>query len=259
MRSLRSQSVDRVCAHGPTRGQVAGQKHRHDQRRQRGAERRRIVGVRAEQQPAQQPRRKGRSGEADAAADRAQKQAATQHEPVQARAIGSERRANAELARPLADRLRDDAVDADDRQRERERCERRVEDGEVADKPVAAPVLFLGGSSTVGNIRDAVNAVSDVTGVEATLRAGEVVGGGTAGAAVAATRTATTVTAQNAVAASRVFSAGGGQLTITADTAGVAGNNIQVAFVDPAANNSALAVSVAGNVINVDGGEEVSA
>lgn len=111
-------------------------------------------------------------------------------------------------------------------------------------------VLFLGGSSTVGNIRDAVNAVSDVTGVEATLRAGEIVGA-SAGAAVAATRTATTVTAQNAVAAARTFSAGGGQLTVTADTAGAAGNNIQVEFI-VAGNNTALSASQAGNLITVN-------
>jgi flagellin len=113
-------------------------------------------------------------------------------------------------------------------------------------------VLFLGGSSTVGNIRDAVNAVSDVTGVNATLRAGEVVGGGAAGAAVAATRTATTVTAQNAVAASQTFNSNGaGVLTVTADTAGAAGNSIQVEFV-VAGNNTALSATQAGNVITVN-------
>ncbi len=112
-------------------------------------------------------------------------------------------------------------------------------------------VLFLGGSSTVTNVKDAVNAVSDVTGVSATLRAGEVVGGGTAGAAVAGTRTATLVNSVTVAAASRVFTAGSGQLTVTADTAGAAGNSIQVEFIQ-AGNSTALSASQTGNVITVN-------
>lgn len=95
-------------------------------------------------------------------------------------------------------------------------------------------VLFLGGSSTVTNIKDAVNAVSDVTGVNATLRAGAAVGD------VAA-----------AVAASRTFTAGADTLTVTADTAGQAGNNITVAFVAGVGNNVALSAAQVGNAITV--------
>ncbi|HET6423297.1 MAG TPA: hypothetical protein VFG20_06415, partial [Planctomycetaceae bacterium] len=131
-------------------------------------------------------------------------------------------------------------------------------------------VLYLGGSSTVGNIRDAINAVADATGVAATLKAGVQVGGGTpvaavaatlsaqsssAVTAVAATRTATTVTASAAVAASRTFNAaagGTGTVTVAADTAGTGGNAIQVVFADPGANSSALSASLSGNVITVN-------
>ncbi len=113
-------------------------------------------------------------------------------------------------------------------------------------------VLFLGGSSTVGNIKDAVNAVTDSTGVEATLKSGIVAGGGTAGAAVAATRTAQTYTGSSAVAASRVFNSGGaGQLTVTANATGTAGNSIQVAFVAGVGNNVALSAAQSGNLITV--------
>jgi flagellin len=93
-------------------------------------------------------------------------------------------------------------------------------------------VLFLGGSSTVGNIRDAVNAVSDVTGVEATLRAGAVIGGS------------------------------GGSVKFTdARPEGTAGT-ISVVFADPGAASSPLSIGVAGNVITVnlatDGGGAIT-
>lgn len=113
-------------------------------------------------------------------------------------------------------------------------------------------VLYLGGTSTVTNIQDAINAVTDSTGVEATLRAALVVDAGAAGAAVAATRTAQTFTGSSAVAASRTFtSSGAGSFTLTADSTGVAGNSFRVRFVDPAANSQALSASISGNDITV--------
>lgn len=95
-------------------------------------------------------------------------------------------------------------------------------------------VLFLGGSSTVSNISDAVNAVSDVTGVEATLRAGLVTGD-----------------VATATAAARTFTAGADTLTVTADTAGQAGNNITVTFVAGVGNNVAMSAAQVGNAITV--------
>ncbi len=113
-------------------------------------------------------------------------------------------------------------------------------------------VLFLGASSTVGNIKDAVNSVADVTGVSASLRAGLNVGGGTAGTAVQAARTAQTYSGSTAAAASQTFNSGGaGVLTVTANSAGTAGNNIQVAFVAGVGNNVALSASQSGNLITV--------
>jgi len=115
-------------------------------------------------------------------------------------------------------------------------------------------VLFLGGTSTVANIRDAVNAVSDVTGVNATLRAGLEVGGGTAGTAVAANLTYNSVSAVagvTGIAASRTFAAGADSITVTADATGTAGNAFTVAFVAGVGNNVALSSAISGNAITV--------
>ncbi len=113
-------------------------------------------------------------------------------------------------------------------------------------------VLFLGSGSTVLNVKDAVNAVSDVTGVDAILRSGAVAGGGTAGAAVASTLQYNSVSAVTGVAAARTFNSSGvGTLTVTANSTGTAGNSIQVAFVDPGANSSALSATQVGNLVTV--------
>lgn len=95
-------------------------------------------------------------------------------------------------------------------------------------------VLFLGASSTVGNIKDAVNSVSDVTGVSATLRSGLAVG-----------------TSAAATTATKAFTAGSDTLTVTANTAGAAGNSITVAFVAGSGNNVATSAAQVGNAITV--------
>ncbi len=86
-------------------------------------------------------------------------------------------------------------------------------------------VLFLGGSSTVANIRDAVNSVTDVTGVAATINS----------AAVAAT---TTMNSTNANADVTFTDA-----RATAGT-GVFTQGVEVVFADPGANSQPLSVAV---------------
>lgn len=104
-------------------------------------------------------------------------------------------------------------------------------------------VVFLGSASTVSDVKNAINSVSDATGVDATLRAGLTVGGGTAGAATASTLTYTTKNAVTAAAASKTFNSNGsGVLTVTANSTGTAGNSIDVTFV-VAGNNTALSAT----------------
>ena len=108
-------------------------------------------------------------------------------------------------------------------------------------------VLFLGGSSTVSNIRDAVNSVSDVTGVT-----GRIISGASLGqTAVDAELQFTTV---DEATASRTFNSNGaGTLTVSAEAAGSAGNAFQVEFVAGVGNgvNLSAAIDANTNVITV--------
>ena len=92
-------------------------------------------------------------------------------------------------------------------------------------------VIFLGSSATNANIRDAINAVTDSTGVEAAIDNGVTL-------SVAAQQSAATL------------STGGGandDITFTRVDAGLdadLGGSVSVQYVDPGANNSPLSISV---------------
>ncbi len=86
-------------------------------------------------------------------------------------------------------------------------------------------VVLLGGTSSVANIRDAINNSSDTTGVTASVLAG---------ASVTTAATAATATLDSTNADSDV--------TFTAVTAGTA-QNISIVFADPGANDAALGVT----------------
>ena len=87
-------------------------------------------------------------------------------------------------------------------------------------------VLFLGGSSTVENINEAINAVSDVTGVNSAITT-------------------------NAVAGTSDVTSAGGNNDVTFTDArttqgtGVFSEGVSIVFADPGANNQALGLSVA--------------
>lgn len=97
-------------------------------------------------------------------------------------------------------------------------------------------VIFLGGSSTVTNIRDAINNATDTTGVSARILAG-------ASQTVAATSATATVDPAGTNDA----------LTFTADTAGTS-QNISIVYTNPGANSSPLGVTttVSGSAITIN-------
>lgn len=94
-------------------------------------------------------------------------------------------------------------------------------------------VLFLGGSSTVANVRDAINSVSDVTGVEATITS----------AATAATTTITQAANTGIVYTDARATAG----------SGVFSTSLAVEYVAGVGNNVAtsVAVNTAGSVSTI--------
>ncbi len=113
---------------------------------------------------------------------------------------------------------------------------------------VGSQVLFFGSSSTTANIRDAINAATDVTGVEATLSTGGTTTAGTAGAVTLA------ATGAAATAGTASFTSAGNEndLSFQAATAGffTGTNAVQVAF-NLNGTVAATSVNVAGNVITI--------
>ena len=109
-------------------------------------------------------------------------------------------------------------------------------------------VVFLGGSSSKSDIRNAINSISDVTGVQASFTAGATFDlGATQGFADIET---------NAVAASLSIGGTGGatnSIDFTAVAAGSAGNNVNVVFT-AAANTTTNVVSVSTSA----GGSQIS-
>ena len=96
-------------------------------------------------------------------------------------------------------------------------------------------VLFLGGSSTVANMTDAINSVTDVTGVVATINSAAVAG--TLLMDSAAALSDVTFTDARATAGTGEFSA-----------------DIEVVFTDPGASSQALSVAVS----TVNGNERIT-
>ena len=80
-----------------------------------------------EQQAREKAREQERAGDSDNEACAREDEALAEDAPEDAQPIGAERHADAELARPLADREREHAADADRGNRQRER-------GEAAEK-----------------------------------------------------------------------------------------------------------------------------
>ncbi len=113
---------------------------------------------------------------------------------------------------------------------------------------VGSQVLFFGSSSTNANIRDAINAATDVTGVQATLTTNGTTTAGTAGT----TTIAATGAAATAGTASFVSAGASNDLAFTAANPGfVTGTNaVQVVF-NLNGTTAATSVAVAGNVITI--------
>ncbi|WP_339728466.1 flagellin [uncultured Gimesia sp.] len=95
-------------------------------------------------------------------------------------------------------------------------------------------VLFLGASSSLDNVRDAVNGVTDITGVTATKT----------------NKVASNTSFQNAanVNSNLSFSDARSSDSVLGD----ANQNINVSFVDPSANSAALGVTVTNNATDVN-------
>ncbi len=114
---------------------------------------------------------------------------------------------------------------------------------------VGSQVLFFGSSSTYENIRDAINAATDVTGVQASF-----VDDATSAAAAAGTVTlAATGTAATAGTATFTSTGDENDLSFTAATAGAfSGTNaVSVVFSLNTDTNDASSVSVTGNQITI--------
>ncbi|QDT51882.1 B-type flagellin [Symmachiella dynata] len=114
---------------------------------------------------------------------------------------------------------------------------------------VGSQVLFFGSSSTYENIRDAINAATDVTGVEATF----VDDAGTAAATAGTVTLAATGAAATAGTATFTSAGNENDLSFTAATAGAfSGTNaVSVVFSLNADTNDASSVSVTGNEITI--------
>jgi len=114
---------------------------------------------------------------------------------------------------------------------------------------VGSQVLFFGSSSTYENIRDAVNAATDVTGVSATF-----VDDATSSAATAGTLSLAATGAAATASAKTVTSAGNeNDLSFTAATAGhfTGTNAVSVVFAIQADSNDGTSVAVAANQITI--------
>ena len=103
-RPQRLRRIDRggLARRDEARGERAGREHERDRR-----ERRRVPRLHAEQQAAHQARGAERSRETEPDAERRQPSRLAEHQPVDAAALRPERHADADLARPLADRVGD--------------------------------------------------------------------------------------------------------------------------------------------------------
>ncbi|MCH9652390.1 MAG: hypothetical protein K0U86_13090 [Planctomycetes bacterium] len=93
-------------------------------------------------------------------------------------------------------------------------------------------VLFLGATSSLDNVRDAVNGVTDITGVTATKTA----------------KVASTLTHANGVNSGVTFT----DARTSDSVLGDANQNINVSFVDPSANSAALGVTVSNNATDIN-------
>ncbi len=93
-------------------------------------------------------------------------------------------------------------------------------------------VLFLGATSSLDNVRDAVNGVTDITGVTATKTA----------------KVASTLTHANGANSGVTFA----DARTSDSVLGDANQNINVSFVDPSANSAALGVTVSNNATDIN-------
>src|SRR5262249_46987315 len=118
--SLVSECLDRVYASCPTRREVAGHERDRAQERRHGDEAQRVERRDAEQQRSEESRHAKRAAEADRDADAAEKRAVADDEPEDVATLRAERDANADLLRSLGHRVRDDAVDTDRGEHERD-------------------------------------------------------------------------------------------------------------------------------------------
>ena len=114
------------------RGNESGAEGDERERDGRRGEDRRVVALQLKEQRLREMAGADRGRETDRAADDRHDADLPQHHPAHARRRGAERHAQPDLARPLRDRVREHAVEADRRQQRCQRGERRREDADEA-------------------------------------------------------------------------------------------------------------------------------